>query len=133
MKANLKMLLFVAISLGAPLAAQPSLPSAASLAPELQTGLRCAALFSIVASQQARGDIGKSDWPPLGLRGREFFVRIAARVMDAAKVDRSGIQALMRSEVIALNGSAAAAHESLKAPCLAMLDATIPPAVGRQP
>ena len=83
--------------LAAPLAAQTATPK---LPPELQTGLRCAALFSVVSAEQARQ--GARDWPPITQRGREFFVRISARAMDAGKLDRPALQALMRGEVAAV-------------------------------
>ncbi|MFN5779063.1 MAG: hypothetical protein ACK44O_06250 [Novosphingobium sp.] len=51
--------------LALPFSAQAAAPT---LPPELQTGLRCAALFSIVAGEQARQ--GATDWPPLTQRGR---------------------------------------------------------------
>ena len=107
--------------LAAPLAAQTATPK---LPPEVQTGLRCAALFSIVAAQQTRQ--GASDWPRLAKRGREFFVRVSARAMDAGKLDRADLQAMIRAEVIALNKPESRA--ALKVPCLAMLDANVPAA-----
>lgn len=112
--------------LAAPLAAQTA---TTKLPPELQTGLRCAALFSVVSAEQARQ--GARDWPPITQRGREFFVRISARAMDAGKLDRPALQALMRGEVAAVRKSETRA--ALKAPCLAMLDASIPPDLRRRP
>mgnify|MGYP000222769124 CR=1 FL=1 len=110
--------------LAVPLSAQAAAPK---LPPELQTGLRCAALFSIVAADQARQ--GGDDWPPLAQRGREFFVQVSARAMDAGKLDRPALQALLRAEVTSLrSGNSRAA---LKTPCLAMLDANLPAAPAR--
>lgn len=107
----------------APLSAQSVTPP---LSPELQMGARCAALFSLVAADQVRRKPGAGEWPPLGQRGREFFVRIAARAMDEGQLDRAGIQALMRAEAASLQDTAVV--RSLRAPCLAMLDATLPAA-----
>lgn len=118
--------LLLASVLAAPLSAQTAAPA---LPPEVQTGLRCAALFSIVAAEQARG--GAQDWPPITQRGREFFVRISARAMDAGKLDRPALQALMRREVMAVRQRETRA--ALKAPCLTMLDANIPVDRRRQP
>lgn len=112
--------------LAAPLSAQAPAPN---LPPELQTGLRCAALFSVVAAEQARG--AARDWPPVTQRGREFFVRVSARAMDAGKLDRPALQAIMRTEVAAVRKPETRA--ALKAPCLAMLDANIRPDFRRQP
>ena len=35
---------------------------------------------------------------PLGTRGKEFFVRSAAQVMEAAKLDRAAIDDALRKE-----------------------------------
>jgi len=121
----MKLHLFPLALLAAPLSAQATAPT---LPPELQTGLRCAALFSVVSAEQARG--GARDWPPITQRGREFFVRVSARAMDAGRLDRPALQALMRNEVAAVRK--AETRAALKAPCLVMLDAAIPPATNRQ-
>lgn len=110
--------------LAAPLSAQAGAPP---LPPELQQGLRCAALFSIVAGEQARH--GANDWPPLQQRGREFFVRVSARAMDLGKLDPPALQALIQAEAAALRTNDRRAP--LKAPCLAMLEANLPVAAGR--
>lgn len=114
--------------LAAPLSAQSAAPP---LPVELQAGLRCAALFSLVAADQARGAPGASEWPPLAQRGREFFVRVSARAMDAGKLDRAALQARMQTEVSALRANDRRA--ALKAPCLAMLDANLPKSGGHHP
>ncbi|MEY4238618.1 MAG: hypothetical protein RL339_1219 [Pseudomonadota bacterium] len=124
MKLRLLLLALVA----APLSAQTAAPP---LPPELQTGLRCAALFSLIAADQVRGAPGASDWPPLAARGREFFVRVSARAMDAGKLDRPALQAVMQAEVNAVRQPAT--RVALKAPCLAMLDASISANARRQP
>lgn len=126
MKSILLLLALLAL-LAAPLAAQtPTGSESASLPPEVQTGLRCAALFSIVAGEQARQAPEASDWPPLALRGKEFFVQVSARAMDLGGLDRAGLQALLQTDIAALRRPAARA--ALKAPCLAVLDANIPAA-----
>ena len=119
---NLRLLPFALLA--APLSAGAAAPP---LSPELQTGLRCAALFSIVAGEQVRH--GAGDWPVLATRGREFFVRISARAMDAGALDRSALQALLHAEVKGLQSPAD--RTALKAPCLAMLDANLPVAGAR--
>jgi hypothetical protein len=114
-------------------AASAQAPAAAPpLSPELQLGLRCAALFSIIAGEQARQAPGAADWPPLAERGREFFVRVAAQAMDAGKLDRAGITALIRAEAVSLEDRAAAERNpatsaaAIKVPCLTMLEAVVP-------
>lgn len=119
MKLRLLTLALLAVPLSAR-AAAPTLP------PELQTGLRCAALFSLIAAEQSRH--AAADWPPLSSRGREFFVRVSARAMDAGKLDRMQLQALIRAEAGSL--AKPESRAALKTPCLAMLDANIP-AAGR--
>ena len=122
-------LLALTLLVATPLAAQTALPAAPAVPLELQTGARCAALFALVSADQARGGSESAGWPPLAQRGREFFVRISARIMDAAGLDRAGIGALMQGEVRALEGASPArraARAALKAPCLALLDATRP-------
>ena len=128
---GVKMLALALLSAPQPALAQAPVATPL-LSPDLQMGLRCAALLSLVAGEQARGAPGAADWLPLAMRGREFFVRIAARVMDEAKVDRAGIVALVRAEVASLQDRAAAQRNpatsaaALKAPCLVLLEATLP-------
>ena len=122
----MKLRLLAFALLAAPFAAGAAAPP---LSPELQTGLRCGALFSIIAAEQARG--GAKDWPPLAGRGREFFVRVSARAMDAGQLDRAALQALVQGELTTLRQGKA--RSALKAPCLAMLDANVPAAAARQP
>ena len=105
--------------LAAPLSA---VATAQPLSPQLQSGLRCAALFSIVAGEQTRQ--GAGDWPALATRGREFFVRISAQAMDAGGLDRPALLALVQAEAKGLQTPQSRA--ALKAPCLAMLDANLP-------
>lgn len=129
------LLLLAAPALAQSSAPAPVPPPAAQprLSPELQMAVRCGALFAIIAGEQARGLA--ADWPPLGARGREFFVRVAAQAMDAAGLDRPGIRALLQGEVAALQNAAATGSANqaatLRAPCLAMLDAALPPVAGR--
>lgn len=114
------------VALTAPLSAQAAAPA---VSPHVQTGLRCAALFSIIAADQARQ--GARDWPPLAVRGREFFVRVSARAMDEGQLDRAALQARMQQEALGLR--TAASQAAIKVPCLAMLDANIPPAASLKP
>lgn len=126
--------LALALLVAAPAAAQQGIAQSADLPParldpELQAAVRCAALFSIVAANQARGAEGAGSWPPLAARGREFFVRVAARTMDSTGLDRAGIQALFQAEAAAL--APKATRTALRVPCLALLDAAVPPAAER--
>ena len=60
--------------------------------------LRCSAAFALVATGQANGEPGALRYPPLETRGREFFVRSAAEVMDSAGLDRAAINAALTRE-----------------------------------
>lgn len=49
---------------------------------EQQAAIRCSAAFALVAGFQKTGDPRGESYPPLEERGREFFVRAIARLMD---------------------------------------------------
>ena len=76
--------------------------AAAQAAPELSLEqrllLRCSAAFALVAAAQEKGEPGALRYPSLEIRGREFFVRSAAEVMDAAGLDRAAIDAALTRE-----------------------------------
>ncbi|WP_271439426.1 hypothetical protein [Pontixanthobacter luteolus] len=65
---------------------------------EQKTALRCAAAFAIVADGQSRGNAEASNWPALGERGREFFVRVSAQMMDEVGLERGQVAALIQRE-----------------------------------
>jgi len=60
--------------------------------------LRCSAAFALVAKGQQAGEEAARQYPPLGTRGKEFFVRSAAEVMDKAGLDRAAIDAALQRE-----------------------------------
>ncbi|PLK26887.1 hypothetical protein [Novosphingobium sp. TH158] len=97
-----------------------------------ETTLRCSAAFGLVAFDQKRGAPGASEFPPLAERGREFFVRTTARLMDETGASREAVQALLKARVEELQKApAGAAHaaSSLKAvvrACLPLLDSEVP-------
>jgi hypothetical protein len=92
--------------------------------------LRCSAAFGIIAGEQARGVASAKAYPPLGERGREFFVRAAAGMMNDLALTREQVQALLSAEVNKLQEDAmkaadpAAYVESVMQPCLLALDAS---------
>lgn len=121
--------------LAGPLAAQPPAAMAstarAGLPPldtEQSAQLTCAAVFAIVASEQARGSATASQWPQLKVRGREYFVRFGARTMDATHASRDQVRALLESEVARLQvlaqerGNPDAVLAAQKPGCLERLD-----------
>jgi hypothetical protein len=114
-------------ALPAPLAAQNGLV-------DLSTALRCSAAFGLIAAEQQRGIASAlKDYPPLSQRGREFFVQTGARLMDEQKLTREQVQARFKAEVDLLQAEVIAAPDpaakvrSIMVPCLALLDATVPP------
>lgn len=60
--------------------------------------LRCSAAFALVSTGQKNGNADSLRYPDLADRGREFFVRASAQVMDEAGLDRSQIAAALSAE-----------------------------------
>ena len=90
----------------AALAAAALAPSASAaprpLSGDEQTALRCAVAFAQVAAGQARGEPAMKQFPPMIPRGREFFVRLAARLIDDAGLDGAGVKAAVEAQDAAL-------------------------------
>lgn len=118
--AMLTSLLAAALALQA--APEPTVAEPAPLSQENRALLRCAAAFALVARDQAAGDSQATQWPDLSLRGREFFVRAMAQVMDATGRDRAGIAALANAEAQALTASGDV--PKIMPTCLLMLEAS---------
>lgn len=100
-------------------AAAPAEP--APLSQENRAMLRCAAAFALVARGQAEGDAAARQWPDVATRGREFFVRALAQLMDETGRDRAGITALAQTEAQALTANDDVAK--IMPSCLSMLEA----------
>ncbi|OZA93595.1 MAG: hypothetical protein B7X57_04510 [Erythrobacter sp. 34-65-8] len=114
---------FVAFALASLAAAPPSIaqPSAeAALSLDQRTALRCAATFALTAQAQARGEASAVALPPLAERGREYFVRFSARLMDDTGMAREQVAALLAREAQALVQSGGTANAL--PPCLTLLD-----------
>jgi hypothetical protein len=92
--------------------------------PEERLGLRCGAAFAMVAAGQSRGDPAMKGFPPMAARGRDFFVRLSAQLMDQAGLTREAVAAAAREEADALrrNGGPAPAMPV----CLRILNAQPP-------
>jgi hypothetical protein len=116
--------LATAALLAAPAGAQEAKP----MTLEQTMLLRCSAAFAIVASEQARGAPGAAAYPDLRTRGKEYFVRASARLMDELQLDRTQIAARLKAEVEAQQKAAMEAAnpkayvEGVLQPCLAALD-----------
>ena len=101
------------------LAAAP--PAPRPLNADEQAAQRSAAAFAMVSAAQGRADPAAAQYPPLRLRGREFFVVTAARLMDDAGLDEAGIRAAAEAEAAAVRAQGTA---PLMPFCLALLDAS---------
>lgn len=99
----------------------PVAPDPAPLSQENRALVRCAAAFALVAQGQVAGDPPAKAWPDLSVRGREFFVRAMAQLMDETGRDRAGIAALANAEAQALTTSGDL-HKVMPS-CLLMLEA----------
>ena len=109
-------------------------PAAAQEAPrftlEHRMLLRCSAAFAIVAGEQQRGVASAAVYPPLGQRGREYFVRASVRLMDDLALTREQVEANLRSEVQGLQKTARDAADpagyldDVMRPCLSALEAS---------
>lgn len=107
----------------------PVAPPALNL--EQETAVRCGAAFAIVSAEQARGSTLAAGWPVLGTRGREFFVRTGARLMDETGATRPQVQALFANAARSLRADSASLPgrlTTLRQPCLTLLDLTVPAA-----
>lgn len=82
--------------LAAPALAQEGEGPALSL--EHRMLLRCSATFALVAGQQGDSDSQVTADAAFAERGREFFVRSSAQVMDEAGLDRQQIADALRAE-----------------------------------
>lgn len=110
---------------GFPAAAQQNGAGLPRLTLVQEAAVRCGAAFAIVSADQARG-VPIAGWPPLGVRGKEFFVRTGARVMDETGATRDQVQALFAraaSELVVGTPAPTARLELLRGPCLSMLAA----------
>jgi hypothetical protein len=90
----------------AALAALLPLPATAQEPPQLDLEqkmlVRCSAAFALAANMQENGDRSLGEIPELRARGREYFVRAMASLMDAEALDREAVAALLSVEVTAL-------------------------------
>lgn len=83
-------------------AAPPVQQSAPRLSLEQQTALRCSAAFALVASGQDIGNEASLAYPPLNERGKEFFVRTMAGLMDDTGMTREQLVDYVAAEAQAL-------------------------------
>ena len=109
------------------LAAQPAMPvePETTLVPlpiAQAAALRCSVAIALAAERQRLGQAAGKDWPDLTGRGREFFVRSLARLMDDTGMGREQLMLYARPEVEALGEPGAL--EAVMPGCLLMLEAS---------
>ncbi len=115
-------------AVASPAALHASLPSGADIIADSRLDLRCSAAFAIVATAQADGDALRG-WPPLAQRGKQFFANAGESMVAKTGLTREAVRDLIAADVRALQTAKDpdAALTDLAKPCLARLDASVPP------
>lgn len=95
----------------------------ADLPIQQQTALRCAVAVAMATELQRSGKAAVKGWPDLQAnnRGREFFVRSMARLMDDTGLSREALALRGRVEVGRLQE--AGALDAVMPPCALLVDA----------
>lgn len=114
-----------AVTAAIPLAAQDApIDAPPRLTMEQQTALRCGVTFGMVAGAQEIGDGQAMTYPPMEPRGKEFFVRTMARLMDEQGLTREQIARLALAEVNEMKTGGMARVKEIMPACLLMLEAS---------
>lgn len=115
----------IALAFALVAASTPVLAQSPAVAPQLSLDhrmlVRCSAAFAIVANGQQSGSPEALRYPDLAERGREFFVRASAQVMDEAGLDREQIAAALTAEAQDLRDSGSL--DAVMPVCLGLLPA----------
>ncbi len=115
-----------ALFMASSVVAQDAAPADAlpALTLEQQTNLRCGVAFAGVAGAQEEGAEWALAYPALGERGKEFFVRTMARMMEDERFTRSVVLRLAQREVERFAEDDLASADALMPACIALLDAS---------
>ena len=89
---------------------------------EQRSAFRCGILFGLVASGQANGVEKYAGFPPLEERGKEFFVRTTAQLMDDERFTRPVVSEYMRRDVVEIFAEGDEGVAKRMPPCLLMLE-----------
>jgi hypothetical protein len=114
-------------------AVQAPAPDFSRLTEDHKAALRCAAAFAVVATEQQRGEKTALGYPPLAFRGKEYFVRIAAQVMDQTGLARDVVRGLLVQDVAEMQQQAGAISDPdgeiklVMRPCLDRLEKLVAP------
>ena len=111
----LTVLAAAAVTLAAAPAGEPT------LTPPQAQALRCGVVFALGAKLQEQKSPVAASWPPLGARGREYFVRVTAGLMDDTKASRDVITAMTMRQVAELSNPLALS--AAMPGCLPLIDA----------
>lgn len=88
------------------------------------TAPRCAIAFAIVGQWQKAGEPRGAQWPDMtGSGAREFFVQAMAALMDARRLDREAVLALVAREAERLKGAGDAGIAAMMPACLSIKQA----------
>ena len=106
------------------LAAQPAPPAteAPQLSLEQATGLRCGVAFALVAQGQQAGDPAALAYPAMNPRGKDFFVRFMAALMEDPRFSRDLVTSLAMRETQELARGGPDALSAVMPACLQLLD-----------
>lgn len=80
----------------------PANPAPPRLSDEQRTLLHCAAMFAVVSGRQHAGDKAALAFPDITARGREYFVRAMAQLIDEAHLDRDAVTRMVQAEAAGL-------------------------------
>ena len=94
---------------------------APALAPPQLAALRCGVVFAMGSKMQLARKPAAAAWPPLAIRGKEYFVRVFARLMDDTGASRDQLSALAGKEAAALEDDRTIV--AAMPGCLGLLDA----------
>ena len=94
-----------------------------ALSLQQQTTVRCATAFALVSVAQSLDEEWAAGFPDVEARGREFFVRSSAQLMDDTGLTRDAVELLYMREASAMAEDTAAIAALMPA-CLALLDAS---------
>ena len=114
----------LAILLAAPALAQENGAELPQLTLEQNTALRCAVAFGLIARGQAEGEPEAANYPPMESRGREFFVRTMAQLMDDYGLTREQVGKLSYDTTTKLMAETREDRERMMPACLMLLDAS---------
>ena len=114
----------LACLLAVPTAAQEAEAALPQLTMEQRSSLRCGVAFGLIARGQAEGDARAAAYPAMEPRGREFFVRTMARLMDEHGLTREQANKLALATTSEMMAETPQDRERMMPACLLLLEAS---------